>query len=1030
MPHLVSTLFPALPRTEMRAFRLVLAAGALLTLALALAGLFPLALTSAALLVPILTALYLWDVDVYEDQPWRVVAMTIGMGALAGVVLGLASEAALPGAGIESRDLIVGGVVLPIASLLLALAGPVALLLPRARFNDILDGATFGAVSAAALTAAMALTRGASLLAGGLSPDGDTSEWVLRLAGLGIGMPVLAMCAAGGAAASLWARFRAPVLDRSALGPLARVRVALPFAAGLLVLGATTQVLLPGALWLAVLAVLDAIGLLWLRNAVHEGLRQQAGEQEPGPPALCRECDASTPLHAYCGNCGTARAALPKREGRRRLVPLLAVPAVVLALGLGAATAGAELAEPAPLAPPCLRGEACGRPPSPPSPLVSETRVPGGALGWSGAYDREIFELESAGADGYDLRGTSASGAAVAVRVRVTRGDRTADALAAERERTSEDVLGLVEDRDTEHRVAGPMIGYETAEVAVVTGTADTPQGPGDGFTAVIMAASDGRLTATVTISALGRNDDRRRAVMGLADVVLQGFEWGGSDTAAAPVRSRSVTASLVLRPRRPAALEARGASGRPPLTAAQIGRRYGPSRPSLQALRGAVRAVGLQPLPVAPQRTVLRVRGPRRAVERAFGVRLLAAGPGRHRPDREPRMPAAMRAHAVAVTGLDTRPLARPAAFPAGGLRPFDTRRVYGMEAAARAGVLGQGETVAVLSLDSFRDEDVAAYDRLVGIDSGPVERVPVNGGTRLGPDSEEVNLDLDVIRGLVPKAKLLNYESANRAGAFGDVMDQIVADGRAKVVSISWGRCELTLPEAERARDDAAFRAAAAAGISVFVASGDSGAYECERFDSADQRLSVSWPAASRHVVAVGGTTLRVDDDRRRESEAGWESPLSNAGAGGGVAASEPQPAWQGSSELPGVRNEASTGMRQVPDVAAASDFRTGWLAVVDGEPRAFGGTSAAAPFWAAVAVTVRQSLRAARRPLPGSFAELLYAVAARPGSEAFHDVTRGGNRFYDAGPGWDYVTGLGTPDVERLVAESLEVQRRSDP
>jgi kumamolisin len=382
------------------------------------------------------------------------------------------------------------------------------------------------------------------------------------------------------------------------------------------------------------------------------------------------------------------------------------------------------------------------------------------------------------------------------------------------------------------------------------------------------------------------------------------------------------------------------------------------------------------------------------------------------------------LRGYVRAVAGLDTRAVARPAAFPAGGLRPVDARRVYGMEGLARRGRLGEGETVAVLSLDSFRDEDVAEYDRIVGIDARPVERVPVDGGTRLGSGSEEVNLDLDVIRGLVPRARLLNYEARNEAGAFAAVMERIVEDGRADVVSISWGRCELHVAPGDRAADEAAFAAAAAAGIAVFVASGDYGAYECERFDSADQRLSVSWPAASRHVLAVGGTSLRLGADRRRSEEYGWESPLSNHGAGGGVAAAEPAPPWQADAELPGLRNEHSTGRRQVPDVAAAADFRSGWLMVVDGERRQVGGTSAAAPFWAAVAVVLRESLREAGRRPPRSLARALYAVAARPGSDAFHDVVAGGNRFHDAGPGWDFVTGIGTPDVGRLVTEMTKL------
>ena len=1022
LPYLISTLFPSLPRADMRIFRIVMAAGAVLTLALAGAGLHPLALTTAALLVPILSALYLWEVDVYEDQPWRVIALTVGGGVVSGIGLGLLSEIAFPGAGGREEGLLVSGVLLPVAMLLLAMAGPVVLLLPRRRFNDLLDGATFGAVSAAALGASMVLTRAISLLPGGLRPQGDSAEWVLRLAGLGIGAPVLAMCVTAGASASLWVRYRAPIADSSPIGPLARPVVAVPAAAALLVLSACTQVLLPGGLWLAVLIVLDVLALLWLRNVIHEGLRQQADERTEGPPAACKDCGARTPTHSYCGNCGMALAAQPKSRRRGRAA-LIAVPAAVIAGGLAATSAGAAIARPAAILEPCLRGEACGSPPAPPQPLVDEEQVAGEALGWTGVYDPLLFDLESREAEGYDLVAKEAeTGARLRVRVRVSEGSDVEGALAAERERVSTNALGLVDESDPTRRIAGPMIGYREARAAQLVGTVDTPQGPGDGLTEAILAATDGTITATVTLSAQGRNDDRRRDMLGVADLILQGFRWS------AP--AGDVSASLLLRPRRGRALTRRAADpAASPLGAAQIGHRYGPSAATLRRVRKRVRAAGLRPGAVPPQRTTMRVSGAARAIERAFGTRLVHLRPGIHRPLQEPSVPHPLARDVLAVTGLDTRPLARPAAFPAGGLRPLDARRAYNMEGLAGRGVLGAGETIAVLSLDSFHDSDVEMYDRIVGVDSGPVERIPVNGGTTVGTDSEEVNLDLDVIRGLVPRAQLLNYETRNRAGAFGDIMDRIVADGRARIVSISWGRCELTVPEAERARDDAAFRAAAAAGITVFVASGDSGAYECERFDRDDQRLSVSWPAASQYVIAVGGTTLRLDSERRRLEEAGWESVLSNAGAGGGVAGSEPQPDWQRDSSIPGVRNEHSTGRRQVPDVAAASDFRTGWFAVVDGEERHFGGTSAAAPFWATVAATLRESLRARKLPFPRSFGNFIYNLAERPGSAAFHDVTVGGNRFFDATAGWDYVTGLGTPDVERLVAEAIRLQRATE-
>jgi kumamolisin len=124
------------------------------------------------------------------------------------------------------------------------------------------------------------------------------------------------------------------------------------------------------------------------------------------------------------------------------------------------------------------------------------------------------------------------------------------------------------------------------------------------------------------------------------------------------------------------------------------------------------------------------------------------------------------------------------------------------------------------------------------------------------------------------------------------------------------------------------------------------------------------------------------------------------------------DPAPAWQASAEVPRKTN-GRTG-RGVPDVAAKADFATGYKTCVGGLDIPMGGTSAAAPLWAALIARLSQRQR---RPV-GYLTSLLYLRAGRF-RKAFHDITRGNNgRCYSACPGWDACTGWGSPDGSKLL------------
>ncbi len=368
-------------------------------------------------------------------------------------------------------------------------------------------------------------------------------------------------------------------------------------------------------------------------------------------------------------------------------------------------------------------------------------------------------------------------------------------------------------------------------------------------------------------------------------------------------------------------------------------------------------------------------------------------------------------------------------AGTPPGGLRPRDVAKAYDIEPLWDLGIRGRGETIALLSLDTFRQTDVAKYEELMNISRAPrIERIPVLGGVLLGQDTIEVNLDIDVIRAVAPEAKILNYEAQRSWDGFVAALRKINDDGRASIVSVSWGLCLTEVDREVRDAMESELERAREAGTTVFVASGDAGAFSClhqyDDFDADRHGETVDWPAASPSVVAVGGTRLSLRRDRSYFSEDGWEDTLSSGGTGGGVSPIHRRPPWQ---PLEVVRNSSSNGYRQVPDVAGPADCDSAFFIVYpsfeDGTWKRrqgpFGcGTSAAAPFWAATAALVDQYARSKGQARVGFLGQILYELALKGLQESpFHDVQTGGNLKHNAGPGWDYATGLGSPDVWNL-------------
>jgi Pro-kumamolisin, activation domain/Subtilase family len=714
---------------------------------------------------------------------------------------------------------------------------------------------------------------------------------------------------------------------------------------------------------------------------------------------------------------------------------------------------------------PCAPGQPCAPPQGAPRLLAGRVWK-STELGYELEYDPGVWSIERQDGRGLTLRSGSTS--------LTIDGERSTDAqgllnrrLADVRARISD----LAANDDPGRTLLGPSVGLRRGVGGAYCGT---PNGSTGGRVDVIaMAATEGSISTAMSL----QSDDCAKGAADsydfrIADSLLNTLRWPATLSEASHARSRPDTRpvsklavarderlgstkarerlafTLVLRLPHESQLERelvavsnpRSSMFRHFLTPAGFGDRYGLPLRRIDRLRRQLAAAGVAVTASYPQRTSFDVSASAATVSRLFSVRLAdfrerASGRRYHLPLSRPRVPRAFRDAVAGVAGLSTRLRPEPADVPADGLKPIDAARAYDVKQLWDAGVRGEGQTIAVFSLGSFTESDIDAFDRAMGIvGARPIEHVPVGVGNDdvTSANAGEVALDLDVVRGIAPRARILNYEVPwNGVASFPtglkDAIEQITAERRADIVTVSYGLCDVPtlrggpwLSQDDRHAAEAAFAAAVRTGITIFVASGDQGAYACQRWDASDKRIVPSWPGDSPSVVSVGGTLLDVRQDGAYFDEAGWQDTLSTWGTGGGVSPYDRRPEWQRANGL-----DTGTANRQVPDVAAAGDDDSGWLTYFGGKPEPrVGGTSASTPFWAALTVLIRQFANKGRL---GYLNPVLYELArTKQPYPPFHDVTGGGNRYRDATPGWDAATGLGSPDgfnLARDVAAFLE-------
>jgi subtilase family serine protease len=356
-------------------------------------------------------------------------------------------------------------------------------------------------------------------------------------------------------------------------------------------------------------------------------------------------------------------------------------------------------------------------------------------------------------------------------------------------------------------------------------------------------------------------------------------------------------------------------------------------------------------------------------------------------------------------------------------GYTPAQIRHAYGFDQITEDGT---GQTIAIVN--AFDDPNIASdlhvFDKQFGIAAPPSLRiVDQTGGEDLPvPDSGwagETSLDVEWAHAMAPGANIILVETDS------DSIDDLMAGVQwarhspsVSVISLSWGGSEFVNfgtinPESQTQFDGELITPPNHQGVTVVATAGDSG-----------QSAGIEWPASSPNVLSVGGTSLTLTDNAGDYgSETGW------TGTSGGYSTVETEPVFQEGAE--------STGARSGPDVAYNGDPDTGF-AVYDSTPdqgevgwQVVGGTSAGTPQWAALIALADQSRVAAggitldgvSQTLPALYS--LYSPPNTPGysnyTAAFNDVSSGGNTnasSVSASPGYDIVTGLGTPHVPEII------------
>jgi kumamolisin len=339
-------------------------------------------------------------------------------------------------------------------------------------------------------------------------------------------------------------------------------------------------------------------------------------------------------------------------------------------------------------------------------------------------------------------------------------------------------------------------------------------------------------------------------------------------------------------------------------------------------------------------------------------------------------------------------------------GIPQATIKTAYGFDPIYQTGISGRGQHIAIATYMGFNIQDVQDFYQLSKLSPGPtVDQVEFNGTPQLDDNSAmETELDAEFTGMMAPGASIHVFASAtNDDTGEAQMFTAILDDNRAKVVNYSWGGCETGVAPTHKDEMEPIFARAVAQGVNIMVASGDSGSDSCQNGTTV-----ADWPSANPNVVAVGGTTFNYSGNQL--SEVAW------SGSGGGISQLFNRPSYQQNLD------QKIFNMRAYPDVAFNADPHTGEAIYArrssNSQPgwMVIGGTSMAAPQWAGFLALVGEARQNQGLSPLGFLPPFLYS-ASNP-AEILNDITQGSNGAYQAGLGFDAVTGLGSMQAANML------------
>ena len=454
-------------------------------------------------------------------------------------------------------------------------------------------------------------------------------------------------------------------------------------------------------------------------------------------------------------------------------------------------------------------------------------------------------------------------------------------------------------------------------------------------------------------------------------------------------------------------------------LSHAEMEAKYLPTASDYEAVAGWLAAQGFTVTRRDPNRLAIFVRGTVSQLQQSLQVEM-----GEITVDNvhfnlartHPSLPNAIAKQVLGINGLQPYQQMRKhaVAIPASGTDPNKTpylvSEILGAYNAKNLGVTGAGQKIAILIDTPPASSDLTAFWAANNIPQtlANIETVNVNNATLPAPTGEE-SLDVEWSSGIAPSAKVRVYASGSLSftaldAALQGIISDLPSQPDMHQLSISLGLGESYLASSSQMQTDAQYFATiASSGVSIFVSSGDGGSTPDSSGGSSGP-LQTEYYASDPSVTGVGGTSLYLDAATGLESnENAW------SGSGGGASQTFTRPTWQAGSGVP------AGATRLVPDVSFAADPNTGAYVYLNGSAWQFGGTSWSAPSWAGLTALINASRAASSKAPLGFLNPSLYLMI---GTDNFRDVTSGNNGQFNATTGYDRVTGIGAPNVARLM------------